>query len=85
MQYASHPLDDTETCYSQTEREALAERWACEHFHYYIYNEYFNDKETDHKPLEKLLSEKLNPPPHIQRWILYLQAFFLRPTCYEPY
>ena len=36
VRYASRSLDDTETRYSQTEREALGARWACEHFHYYI-------------------------------------------------
>ena len=52
---------------SQTEREALAVRWACERFHLFVYNRDFTVK-TDHKPLEKLLSTKSNPPPRIQRW-----------------
>ena len=71
VRYGSRALDDTEQRYSQTEREALAARWACEHFHYYIYDRQFTIK-TDHKPLEKLLSAKSNPPPRIQRWMLYL-------------
>ena len=35
--YASRSLTNTEQRYSQTEREALAVVWACEHFHLYIY------------------------------------------------
>ena len=35
--YASLSLTETEQRYSQTEREALAIVWACEHLHLYIY------------------------------------------------
>jgi len=49
-------------------------RWACEHFHHFVYNRKFTVK-TDHKPLEKLLSSKSTPPPRIQRWLLYLQVY----------
>ena len=34
--YASRALSDVERSYSQTEREALAIVWSCEHFHLYI-------------------------------------------------
>ena len=34
--YASRALSDVERRYSQTEREALAIVWSCEHFHLYI-------------------------------------------------
>lgn len=35
--YASRALSNVERCYSQTEREALAIVWSCEHFHVYIW------------------------------------------------
>ena len=72
--YGSRALTETESRYSQTEREALAVIWACQHFHYYVYDSSFTVT-TDHKPLEVLLSPKSNPPPRIQRWILRLQAY----------
>lgn len=74
IRFGSRALTDVETRYSQTEREALAVRWACEHFHHFIFNRHFTVK-TDHKPLERLLSANSNPPPRIQRWLLYLQAY----------
>ena len=80
--YGARSLTPTESRYSQTEREALAVLWSCQHFHYYIY-----DREvtiiTDHKPLERLLTTTLNPPPRIQRWILKLQAYATN-IRYEP-
>ena len=60
--YGSRALTDTETRYSQTEKEALAVTWSCQHFHYYIYDRHVTII-TDHKPLKKLLSAQSNPPP----------------------
>ena len=80
--YGSRSLTETEQRYSQTEREALAVVWSCEHFHYYIYDR-FVQIVTDHKPLERLLSEKSKPTPRIQRWMLRLQAYLYEIT-YEP-
>ena len=37
VSYASRSLSDVETRYSQTEREALAILWGCNHFHIYVY------------------------------------------------
>ena len=42
-----------EQCYSQTEREALAVLFACEHFHLHINGTQFSII-TDHKPLERI-------------------------------
>lgn len=35
--YARQSLSDVEKRYSQTEKDALAIVWSCEHFHLYIY------------------------------------------------
>ena len=72
--YRSRALTPTESCYSQTEREALAVVWSCQHFHYYVYDNKATIL-TDHKALEKLLSSTSNPTPRIQKWVLRLQAY----------
>ena len=64
--YGPRALIPTESRYSQTEREALAVVWSCQHFHYYVYDNKTTII-TDHKPLEKLLSSTSNPTLHIQR------------------
>ena len=51
VSYASCKLIDVERRYPQTEKEALALVWACEHFNLYVYERDF-EVETDHKPLE---------------------------------
>ena len=48
--YASKALSPVEQRYSQTEQEALAVVWACEHFHVYIFGAPVTVV-TDHKPL----------------------------------
>ena len=72
--YRSCALTPNESCYSQTEREALAVVWSYQHFHYYVYDNKTTIL-TDHKALEKLLSSTSNPTPRIQKWILRLQAY----------
>ena len=47
--YGSRAHSDVETRYSETEREALAVVWACEHFDIYIRGAPFQVL-TDHKP-----------------------------------
>ena len=54
VSYASRALDDVESRYSQTEREALAVRWGIEHFHLYVFDKIFTVV-TDHKA-SKILS-----------------------------
>ena len=51
--YASRSLSPVEQRYSQTEREAFAVLFACEHFHLYMYGAQFSII-TDHKPLERI-------------------------------
>ena len=73
--YASHALTDTESCYSQTEREALAILWACERLHLYAYGTPFTVI-TDHKPLLPLFnSPRAKLPGRIERWMLCLQPY----------
>ncbi|KAJ8346728.1 hypothetical protein SKAU_G00281290 [Synaphobranchus kaupii] len=73
--YASHALIGVEQRYSQTEREALAIIWACEHFHLYLYGSHFTVI-TDHKPLElNFNSPKSTPPARLERWRLRLQPY----------
>ena len=73
--YASRALSDTETRYSQTEKEALAIVWGCEKFHTYLYGTTF-DLITDHKPLELIFNNpNSKPPARIERWGLRLQEY----------
>lgn len=73
--YASRALTDTETRYSQTEKEALAIVWGIEHFHLYVYGAPFV-LYTDHKPLELIYGNPMSKPPaRIERWMLRLQQY----------
>lgn len=81
--YASRSLSDVEQRYSQTEREALAIKWACGHFRLYIYGKPVQII-TDHKPLEALFSNPHSkPPPRIERWMVSLQDYDLK-VKYQP-
>ena len=76
--YASRALTDVESRYSQTEREALAVVWACEHFHLYVYGEEFNVI-TDHKPLEGILNKPTSKPTvRLERMCLRLQLYRMK-------
>ena len=59
--YASRSLTEVEQRYSQTEREALAVIWACEHFHIYIYGKPVTVV-TDHKPLTHIFNNPNSKP-----------------------
>ena len=80
--YASRSLSPMEQRYSQTEREALSEVWACERFHFYIHGSQF-DLVGDHKLLEVLLNGRGNPSPRIENWRLRLQNYSPR-IVYQP-
>ena len=73
--YASKALSDVETRYSQTEREALAVIWACEHYHLYLYGQPVTVL-TDHLPLLGMINKpgaKLSA--RVERWVLRLQPY----------
>ena len=55
VQFASRALSAVEQRYYQTEHEALAITWACEHFHIYIFGAPFTVF-TDHKPLTSIFN-----------------------------
>ena len=85
VSYISRALTDTETRYSQIEKEALAFTWACERFSDYILGKPIVG-ETDHKPLVPLLTthmlEKL--PPRIQKYKMRLMRFNLEKVVHIP-
>lgn len=73
--YASQSLSDVERRYSQTEKEALAIVWHCEHFHLYIYGHTLT-LVTDHKALEIIRNNpRSKSPARIERWGLRLQPY----------
>lgn len=59
--YASRSLTNTESRYSQIEREALAIVFGIEHFHLYLYGHEFT-LITDHKPLELIYQNPKSRP-----------------------
>ena len=67
LSYASRALTEVETRYSQTEREALAIVWACEHYDIYTNGAKRFTVITDHKSLENMW-KKPKPTPRLQRW-----------------
>jgi hypothetical protein len=60
--YASKTLSPIEQRYSQTEREALAIVWSCEHFNFYLFGQKFK-LVTDHKPLELIFGKPDSKTP----------------------
>ena len=74
--YASRSMSDTEMRYAQIEKEALAITWACEKFSNHLIGTKFK-LETDHKPLEPLLSTKdlAELPARTQRFKMRLMRF----------
>ena len=73
--YASRSLTETESKYSQIEREALAIVFGIEHFHLYLYGHEFT-LITDHKPLELIYqNSRSRPSARLERWCLRLQDY----------
>ncbi len=73
--YASKTLTATEQRYSQTEREALAIIWGCEHFRIYLLGIQFTTY-TDHKPLVTIFNKaSANLSPRMERWMIRKQPF----------
>ena len=62
--FASRSMTETETCYAQIEKEALATAWACDKFAHYIIG-LTVIIETDHKPVPLLGSKHMDGLPAI--------------------
>ena len=75
VQFASRALSAVEQRYSQTEREALAITWACEHFHIYIFGAPFTVF-RDHRPLTSIFNNTRSQlSARIERWVLRTQPY----------
>ena len=75
--YASASLTDTQTRYSQIEKEMLAVVFATKKFHHYIYGKK-TKIHTDHKPLESIFKKPLcKAPPRLSRMLLTLRKYKL--------
>lgn len=74
VKFCSRALSDRERRYSQTEKEALAAVWACEHLMFYLLDKEF-DLITDCKALEFIFSPQSKPCMRLERWVMRLQAF----------
>ena len=73
--YASKSLTDTETRYTNIEREFLAIVFACQRFNTYVLGRPFT-VESDHKPLEMIHQKSLaSAPLRLQRMLLQLQRY----------
>ncbi|PAA83486.1 hypothetical protein BOX15_Mlig014458g9 [Macrostomum lignano] len=71
--YASRTLSNVEQRYSQTEKEALAVKFGCLKFQFYLHGAPMFTVQTDHKPLVALFGSSSRPPPRIERMALRIQ------------
>ena len=75
VEYRSKLLTETESRYSNIEREMLGVVHGLEKFHYYAYGRHVTVL-TDHKPLEAIFKKNLKvAPPRIARMILRIQKY----------
>ena len=75
VMYISRVLSLVEQRYSQTEREDLSVRWACEGLRMYLAGARFKII-TDHKTLEFIFNNpNSKQPARTERWCIYLQEF----------
>ena len=73
--YANRSLSDTESRYSNIERELLADCWSLERFSHYFFGKQVV-VETDHKPLESRWKKSIpSASPRLQRLLLKLSKF----------
>ena len=73
--YASRALTETESRYSNIERELLAAMWSLEHFNHYIEGNHVV-LQTDHKPLVSIWMKPIHTAsPRIQRLLLRMSRY----------
>ena len=73
--YASRSLTDTESNYSNIEREMLGIVFGLERFHHYVFGPQVVVK-SDHKPLESITKKNIaKVPPRLQRMLLRIQPY----------
>ena len=73
--YANRSLSDTESRYSNIERELLAACWSLERFSHYFFGKQVV-VETDHKPLESIWKKSIPiASPRLQRLLLKMSKY----------
>ena len=76
ISYGSRALTDAETRYAQIELELLAVVYAFQKFHKLLYGKEAITVESDHKPLESILSKPIGRAPlRLQKMMLKLQPY----------
>ena len=81
--YASKTLTDTETRYSNIEREMLAIVFGIQRFHTFLYGRYFTVA-SDHKPLSTITAKPINSAPaRLQRMLLQTTGYNFK-VIYKP-
>ena len=75
MCYASRSLSNTESRYSNIEKEILAAYWSLERFSHYAFGKQVV-VETDHKPLESIWKKSIpSASPRLQRLLLNMASY----------
>ena len=73
--FASKTLTDTQSRYTNIEREMLAVIWGIKQYHQYLFGRSFKVI-TDHKPLEAICKKPLwSTPPRLQRMLMRIQDY----------
>ena len=74
VHFISRTMTDTEKRYSQTEKDALAVRWAKNRFRMYLLGAPRFKIITGHKPLLSMFNKvTAKLPPRIERWVMDMQ------------
>ena len=77
VEYATKPLNKTQTRYAQIEKALLAVLFGCRKFHYYVYGGKTFTVETDHKPLVTMIQKEIDEirSPRLRRMIMHLRDY----------